>query len=62
MGGGGAIMNGAACPTARYRCHLGGSRFLVGAREGSHSRESGNPVRRRHISEGLPSGFPLSRE
>jgi hypothetical protein len=27
--------------------------------ERSHSRESGNPVRRRDISEGLQSGFPL---
>jgi hypothetical protein len=26
------------------------------------TRESGNPVRRQRISEGLPSRFPLSRE
>jgi len=29
---------------------------------GGHSRESGNPVRRQHISKGLRSRFPLSRE
>jgi hypothetical protein len=28
----------------------------------SHSRESGNPVRKQRISYGLRSGFPLSRE
>jgi hypothetical protein len=31
-------------------------------RNAGHSRESGNPVRRQHISEGLRSRFPLSRE
>ncbi len=31
-------------------------------RNASHSRESGNPVREERISQGLRSGFPLSRE
>ena len=31
-------------------------------RAGGHSRESGNPVRRQHISKDSRSRFPLSRE
>ena len=49
----------------RCWCHLewGSTRAAGHSRERpGHSRESGNPVRRQRTSEGLPSGFPLSRE
>jgi hypothetical protein len=51
---------GTYAPPAKRRCwcHLEGNPF----RNNGHSRESGNPVRRRRISNGLRSRFPLSRE
>ena len=42
----------------RCRCHLEWDPI----RNTSHSRESGNPVRRQRISECWRSGFPLARE
>jgi hypothetical protein len=42
----------------RYWCHLEWNPL----RNTGHSRESGNPLRRRRISNGLRGRFPFSRE